>query len=73
MSEELILAEESPDYPDFNFTLCHLPELEHVIGKITTLTMVLLKSNNFVQSYRITAGKCCHWTRKEAEEVSQPT
>jgi len=31
MSEELILAEESPDYPDFNFTLCQLPELEHVI------------------------------------------
>ena len=48
MSEELSIAEESSDYPDFNFTLCQLPELEHVIGKtttissITTTTMVLL-------------------------------
>ena len=33
MSEELSIAEESSDYPDFNFTLCQLPELEHVIGK----------------------------------------
>ena len=43
MSEELSLAEESSDYPDFNFTLCQLPELEHVIGEtITTITSVVL-------------------------------
>ena len=44
MSEELSIAEESSDYPDFNFTLCQLPELEHVIGKTITPTssMVLL-------------------------------
>ena len=72
MSEELSIAEGSLDYPDFNFTLCQLPELEHVIGKITTITMVLPKYNNFVQSYRITAEKCCPWVTKEAEG-SQPT
>ena len=37
MSEELSIAEESSDYPDFNFTLCQLPELEHVIGKTSPL------------------------------------
>ena len=43
MSEELSLAEESSDYPDFNFTLCQLPELEHVIGETTiTITSVVL-------------------------------
>ena len=82
MSEELSLAEESSDYPDFNFTLCQLPELEHVIGE--TIIHHYYHNHhhhqcgvtkyNFVQSYRITAEKCCPLRMKEeVVVVCQPT
>ena len=48
MSEELTIAEEYPDYPDFNFTLCQLPELEHVIGKNTITTIITVSSPTMV-------------------------